>query len=189
MKLRPGELPLICGLVRSLTGVALDESKAYLIENRLGTIAEEAGCTTLNELYFKLKYEGDTDLTAKTVEAITTHETNWFRDGAPFEALQYKLAPESIDAREQKGQPRTLRIWSAACSTGQEPYGIAMVLREMIPDIDSWSIEILATDISDETLRKAAEGRYAPHDVRRSQRTTIVNGRRDSRAWTAGRRR
>ncbi|MFK7742214.1 MAG: protein-glutamate O-methyltransferase CheR [Planctomycetota bacterium] len=157
-------------MIRDLTGLALDESKAYLIEGRLGPIAEEMGCANLNELYFKMKYTPEPALQRRIIEAITTHETLWFRDGAPFEALQFKMVPESIDAREQIGQSKRLRIWSAACSTGQEPYGIAMIVRDLVPDIDSWNVEIIGTDISEETLEKAREGTYSEHDISRSQR-------------------
>lgn len=170
MKLREGELPLLCGVIRDLTGVALDESKVYLIEHRLGPIATDLGCGNLNELYFRLKHDGDEALRQRVVEAITTHETLWFRDGAPFEALQQEMAPESIAARAADGQPRRLRIWSAACSTGQEPYGIAMILRELVPDVDSWDVEILATDICEATLDKARAGTYSQLDLSRSQR-------------------
>ena len=170
MKLRDGEFNLIATLIKDLTGVHLDASKGYLIASRLGPIAESVGCANLNELYFKLRYDNDSLLTQRVVDAITTHETLWFRDGTPFEALKYKAIPESIDARSKSGRPRQLRIWSAACSTGQEPYGIAMVLREMIPDIDDWDIQILATDISKSSIETAEKAEYSTHDLTRTQR-------------------
>lgn len=170
MQLRTGELPLLRPLVQQLAGVHLDDSKGYLIESRLGPIAQRIGCANFNELYFKLRYDADPKLAQEIVDAITTHETNWFRDGAPFDAFQFKVAPESLDARGRLGTPKKLRIWSAACSTGQEPYGIAMVLCDMIPDIATWDIQILGTDISKSSLEVAEKGVYSTHDVSRTQR-------------------
>lgn len=170
MKLSPGEMPLLVTMIRQLAGVHLDESKGYLVENRLGPIAQRIGCVNFNELYFRLRYEAKPALVQEVIDAITTHETSWFRDGAPYDAFQFKVGPEVIDARTRAGTPRKLRIWSAACSTGQEPYGIAMVLSEMIPDIASWDVQIVATDISKATIDAAARGVYSVHDVGRTQR-------------------
>ena len=99
-----------------------------------------------------------------------TRRTSRFRDGALFDAFQFKVAPESIDARGRLGTPKKLRIWSAACSTGQEPYGLAMILSEMIPDIATWDIQITATDISKASIETAQRGVYSVHDVSRTQR-------------------
>jgi len=170
VQLRTGELPLLRTMIQQLAGVHLDDSKGYLIESRLGPIAQRIGCANFNELYFKLRYEADASLKQEVIDAITTHETNWFRDGAPFDAFQFKMAPESIDARARLGTPKKLRIWSAACSTGQEPYGIAMILADMIPDIATWDIQILGTDISKSSLATAEKGVYSVNDVSRTQR-------------------
>ncbi len=170
MKLLPGEFPLLANLIRQLAGVHLEETKGYLVENRLGPIATRVGCTNFNEFYFKLRYDAGSKLVEEVVDAITTHETSWFRDGGPYDALQFKVAPECIDARAAAGTPKKLRIWSAACSTGQEPYGIAMVLSEMIPDIASWDVQVLATDISVGSVETAKKGVYSAHDVGRTQR-------------------
>lgn len=174
MQLRPGELGLMRQLVLQLSGVALDEGKGYLVENRLSPIAEKSGCTNFNELYFKLRYGNDAALLQQVVDAITTHETNWFRDGAPYDALQFKLLPECLDNRGRLGAPKKLRIWSAACSTGQEPYSLAMVLHEMIPDIGKWDVQILGTDISQSSLQQAELGVYAEHEVKRTARPQLL---------------
>ena len=174
MQLRVGEMPLLQQLVLQLAGVALDDSKGYLIESRLGPIAERAGCSNFNELYFKLRYGGHRDLEQQVVDAITTHETNWFRDGSPFEAMQFKIVPESIDARERLGQGRKLRIWSAASSSGQEAYSIGMVLCELIPDIARWDIEILGTDIAKSSVEAAREGVYADYEMQRTSRPALM---------------
>ena len=174
MQLRPGEMPLMRQLVLQLAGVSLDDSKGYLVETRLGPIAEKAGCANFNELYFRLRYATDTPLVQQVVDAITTHETTFFRDGAPYDALQFKLLPEVIDARERMGQPRKLRIWSAACSTGQEPYSIGMIVREVLGDLKGWDIQILGTDISKSTLEAAERGVFPEHDMSRTARPQLT---------------
>ncbi|MCB9879533.1 MAG: protein-glutamate O-methyltransferase CheR [Planctomycetes bacterium] len=168
-------MQLMRQMVLQLTGVSLDDSKGYLIETRLGRIAEKAGCANFNELYFKMRYGAEKALEQQVVDAITTHETTWFRDGSPYDALQFKLLPEAIDAREKLGQGRKLRIWSCACSTGQEPYGIGMVMKELIGDLGGWDIEILATDIGSATLASAAQGVYSDLDMSRTMRPQLTN--------------
>ena len=106
----------------------------------------------------------DSTLQNKIVDAITTNETLFFRDSSPFDALQNKVIPETIDGKAGSLFPKRLRIWSAACSTGQEPYSIAMMLSEMLPDVHVWDINILGTDISDDVVARASRGWYAPRD-------------------------
>lgn len=168
-------MPLLQSMVRQLAGVALDDGKGYLIESRLGPIAERSGCANFNELYFKLRYASDPALTQAVVDAITTHETNWFRDGAPFDAMQFKIVPEAIDARERMGQGRRLRIWSAASSTGQEAYSIGMVLCELIPDIEKWDVQILGTDIARSSVESATRAIYADHEMQRTSRPQLMS--------------
>jgi chemotaxis protein methyltransferase CheR len=175
MQLRTGELPLMQQLVRQLAGVVLDDHKGYLIESRLGPIAEQQGCANFNELYFKLRYGSDQKLTQAVVDAITTHETNWFRDGTPFEALQFKVIPEVIDARARMGQAKRLRIWSAASSSGQEAYSVGMILCELIPDIASWDVQILGTDISRSSVESAQRAVYAEHEMQRTSRPQLMS--------------
>ncbi len=174
MQLNPGELPLIRQMVRQLTGVALDDTKGYLVESRLGPIAERIGCANFNELYFHVRYGRDAALQAQAVDAITTHETIFFRDDAPYEALQARLLPAVIEARTKLGQGKKLRIWSAACSTGQEPYSIGIVLHELLRDLRGWDIEIVATDISAGTLQTAEKGFFPEHEVARSARPRLT---------------
>lgn len=103
-------------------------------------------------------------LQSRVVEALTTNETSWFRDIQPFHTLERHVVPELIRARAAS---RTLTIWSAACSSGQEPYTIAMVLRERFPELAGWNVRILSTDISHEMLARAATGRYSRAEVNR----------------------
>lgn len=175
MQVNAEDLKAIARLVADLCGVVLDETKGYLIESRLGRIARERGCATFSELYYKARYDTDPALRNEIVNAITTQETLFFRDTSPFEALQYKILPEMIDARARTAFPRRLRIWSAACSTGQEPYSIAMTLHELLPDVHSWDVNILATDISDAALAHASKGSYAPHEIQRGMPAALLN--------------
>ena len=174
MQLRPGEMKLMQLLVRQLCGITLDDSKGYLVETRLGAIAARCGCSNFNELYFVLRHGHDQKLVELVIDAITTHETTWFRDGSPYDLLASKLVPDAIEARRALGQPKRLRIWSAACSTGQEPYSIAMVIKELLQDLSGWNIEILATDISSVTVAKAKTGLFSELDVSRTARPALM---------------
>ncbi|MCK5943903.1 MAG: protein-glutamate O-methyltransferase CheR [Planctomycetes bacterium] len=173
MKLRPGEMKLMQQLVLQLSGIALDTSKAYLIETRLGHLAERAGASNFNELYFMLRHGGDRELVREVVDAITTHETTWFRDPTAFGALERRVLPSLLEARERAGVKR-LRIWSAACSSGQEPYSVAMLLHELLPDLDRWDVQILGTDISTVTLERASRGVYSEHEMNRTSRPGMM---------------
>ncbi len=165
MQLTPDEIRAVARLVDELCGVVLDETKGYLINNRLGSLLEQSGCADYIEFCRKSRASGA--LQTQVIDAITTQETLFFRDAAPFDALKHKAVPETIDTKVNTPFPKRLRIWSAASSTGQEPYSIAMTLSELLPDIHSWDINILATDISDAALAQASLGRYKTHEVQR----------------------
>ena len=130
MSITPDELTAICGYVYDLCGIHLDDSKDYLIECRLGDIVKEADWRELCRAYPKGKAFDGQLLRSQIIDAITTNETLFFRDGTPFEALRHKAIPETIDSKSGSLYPRRLKIWCAACSTGQEPYSIAMTLCE-----------------------------------------------------------
>lgn len=174
MQVTAEDIKVISRLVDDLCGIVLDESKGYLIETRLSSVAEQAGCRTFAELYYKVRYAQDKALQTKIIDAITTNETLFFRDTSPFEALQHKVLPFVIDAKAGTPYPRRIRLWSAACSTGQEPYSIAMVLHELIPDIHAWDVSILATDISDAAVRQASAGCYAEHEIQRGMSPALL---------------
>ncbi len=185
MQVTPEDIKVISRLVDDLCGIVLDASKGYLIETRLSSVAEQAGCKTFSELYYKVRYANDKALQTKIIDAITTNETLFFRDTSPFEALQHKVLPELIDAKAGTPYARRLRFWSAACSTGQEPYSIAMVLQELLPDIDAWDVSILGTDISDAAIRQASAGFYADHEIQRGMTTPLLTKyfTREPRGW------
>jgi len=174
MQVRPEDLAFVARFVEELCGVVLDESKAYLVESRLGRLAQEHGCASYRELCERARRSGDALLRTQIIDAITTHETLFFRDQAPFDALQFKVLPELIDARTRARAPRRLRFWSAACSTGQEPYSIAMTLREMFPGNCPWEFFILATDISDAAIQQASRGWYAHHEIQRGMKPAML---------------
>jgi chemotaxis protein methyltransferase CheR len=173
LKVTRDEVSQVARMVDDLCGVVLDETKGYLIESRLGPIATEAGCTTFSELCQKA--HANRTLQGNIIDAITTQETLFFRDNSPFEALKYKAIPESIDSHANTPFSKRLRIWSAACSTGQEPYSIAMTLCEEIPDIHAWDINILATDICDTAVAQASTGRYAKHEIERGMTAPMLS--------------
>ena len=164
---RAAEVAELIALIQKLCGVCLNESKLYLLETRLDEILARHGLASYQELARAAASPGALKLRQEIIEAITTRETLFFRDEAPFQALQHKVLPELIDLKEKTPFPRRIRIWSAACSTGQEPYSIAIVLRETIPNVDAWDVQILATDISQEAIDKASRGEYEPFEVQR----------------------
>lgn len=175
MPLTPDDVDAVCGLVLDLCGVYLDQSKGYLIESRLADLVTRAGCASYAELARKARATNDRILQMRIVDAITTNETLFFRDNSPFEALRHKVLPDLIDAKAGSVFPKRIRIWSAACSTGQEPYSIAITIRELIPDVDTWNITILGTDVSDAAIQRASSGRYAAHEIERGLSPTHLN--------------
>ncbi len=173
MQITTREIPAVAQLVHKLCGVALDETKGYLIDSRLGGLVGEAGCASFSDLCEKA--HGNKSLELNIIDAITTQETLFFRDESPFEALKHKAIPEAIDARASTPFPKRLRIWSAAASTGQEAYSIAMTLSELLPDIQSRDVDILATDISDSAIMQASLGRYAKHEIQRGMTSQMLS--------------
>lgn len=161
MQLKDNELPVLIDLVYDLCGIALDDSKGYLLESRLSDIARDAGCQDYLQLVSRATNGSDPKLRSSIVDAITTHETLFFRDSSPFDALVHKALPESLDRASQHGGRPQLRIWSAACSTGQEPYSIAISILELLGSTAGFDIRILATDVSESSVERAREGTYS----------------------------
>jgi len=150
-------------LLKERSGLDLSADKQYLVESRLIPLARRAGLSGIAELVQKMK-NGAEALTTDVVEAMTTNETFFFRDKIPFDHLRDTILPQLVPARTNR---RALRIWSAASSTGQEPYSIAMCLREFGPALSGWRIEIVATDLSQEVLEKSKAGIYSQFEVQR----------------------
>jgi len=163
------EIELLSKYILGVSGIKLDKSKAYLLENRLAPILKETGCHSFADLYHAAKKERGGHLEKEIVDAISTNETFFFRDKTPFDLLKNKIIPDIIDRRGQGNQARKipLRIWSAACSTGQEVYSIAITLLEMLPGRDKFDISILGTDISSKAIGQASYGKYSKFEVER----------------------
>ena len=152
------EFEFIRSLLQKRSAIVLDDEKYYLVESRLQPLACREGFSSVGELVFKLKTSQINGLHQKVIEAMTTHETSFFRDTRPFEALRRSVLPERIAAQSVT---RKLRIWCMACSTGQEPYSLAMLIRDAFPQLQSWDVSIVATDISTQILEKAREGVFS----------------------------
>ncbi|HTS78051.1 MAG TPA: protein-glutamate O-methyltransferase CheR [Bryobacteraceae bacterium] len=164
MPLTSGDLDYVREFVRSASAIVLD-NKDYLIEARLATLAMADGHESLINLMIALREErGDRPLHRKVVDALTTNETSFFRDMHPFEAIRKTILPELIERNRAR---KTLRIWSAACSAGQEPLSLAMTIAQHFPETGDWQVQILATDLSDEMLAHARAGRYSQIEVNR----------------------
>jgi chemotaxis protein methyltransferase CheR len=152
-------------LLRERSGLVLSADKQYLVESRLLPVARRAGMAGLTELVQELRRGSKVEpLVTEVVEAMTTNESFFFRDKLPFELFRNAIVPELIAAR---GTSRRIRIWCAAASTGQEPYSLAMSLKEMGEAVAGWRIEIVATDLSNDVLEKARAGIYSQFEVQR----------------------
>jgi chemotaxis protein methyltransferase CheR len=151
-------------LVEKNIGVSLDASKAYLIQSRLSNVVSKHGFAGHTPLLRFLITNPVGDIHWQAFEAMTTNETSFFRDIHPFEILKTTIFPDLIQKRKDA---RELNIWSAASSTGQEPYSIAILLREYFPELAGWKIRILATDISEQALEKASLGIYNQTEIQR----------------------
>ncbi len=149
--------------LKQRSGLVLTADKQYLVESRLLPVARKAGHATLGDLVEALK-RGDEALTAAVVEAMATNESFFFRDKIPFEHFRAIVMPALIAARRNA---RTIRIWCAAASTGQEPYSLAMCLKDMTHDIAGWRIEMFASDLCGDVLEKARQGLYSQFEVQR----------------------
>ncbi|KPG01250.1 protein-glutamate O-methyltransferase CheR [Rhodopseudomonas palustris] len=150
-------------ILKDRSGLMLSADKKYLLESRLLPLARKAGVAGISELVQKMKAGSET-LIHDVVEAMTTNETFFFRDKTPFDHFKDSVIPELIKARAGR---RSLRIWCAASSTGQEPYSLAMLLKEKAAELAGWRIEIIATDLSPEVLAKSKNGLYSQFEVQR----------------------
>lgn len=150
--------------MKTQSGLHLTDDKMYLIESRLTPVASKFGYSSISQLINALRTAPKPDHVTAVVEAMATHETSFFRDKTPFEHLQRAILPALSQAR---AGAKRLRIWCAACSSGQEPYSLAMLLDENATLFPGWSIEIVATDISRSVLQKAEAGVFSQFEVQR----------------------
>lgn len=169
LKINPQELTVITKYIHEISGIHLDAGKKYLLETRLSSIAEANGCANYQDLYHKAKRDARKVIEKQIIDAISTNETLFFRDTGPFELLRHKILPELIDRRTPKSNltKTSIRIWSAAASTGQELYSIAIVLRELLGDTSRYNIKLLGTDISDSAIAQASMAKYNKFEIER----------------------
>jgi len=161
---KPEEFDYVSALLKRESGLVIGRDKVYLLESRLVPLARERGMAGLSDVIQALMTGRDANLVKAVVDAMTTNETFFFRDVRPFDQFKTVSMPEVLTSRATK---RQLRIWSAACSTGQEPYTIAMILKEMEAKIAGWKIEIIATDLALDVLERAKKGVYSQFEVQR----------------------
>lgn len=166
-KLTPVELKAVSDYVYSICSISLDASKGYLVEGRLAHLVDELRLASFAQLVMRARADSGGSINRKIIDAITTGETLFFRDSAPFDALRHKVIPELIDSRKRAGSNAPIRIWSAACSTGQEVFTIGIVLKELLGDPLKYNIRILGTDISDQALQRASRGQYSDIEISR----------------------
>ena len=171
MTIEREEFEYVSTLVRSDAGLVLEKGKEYLVEARLRPLAQEAGLTSVQAFIQQLRTPGATMMRRRTIEAMTTNETSFFRDLHPFESLRKTVLPRIIESRRDE---RRLFIWSAACSTGQEAYTIAMIIRENFPELANWNCRIIGTDLSRDVVARAQSGRYSQLEVNRGLPATLL---------------
>lgn len=151
-------------LLKEKSGLVLSQDKAYLIESRLNPIAKKWGYDGIPAMTQVMRGVPSPDLVNDIVEAMTTNETSFYRDNSPFNIFKEMVIPYY---KSKTGQPPKLRIWCAAASSGQEPYSLAMMLKEEAASLPGWTFEIVATDISHEVLEQAKNGIYTQFEVQR----------------------
>lgn len=164
MPLATPDIDYLRGIVADLSGNVIAPRQVYMLEQRLTPLAESMGLEDLDALVAELRRSHDPSLKTKVAEAVTVNETSFFRDVHPFNALRTSIIPELVKKNQDK---KSIRIWCAAASTGQEPVSIAMTIREGFPELSAWKFEIVATDLSEEVLEKCRTGNYSQLEVNR----------------------
>ncbi len=152
-------------LVMDRSAIVLDENKDYLVAARLTPIAEKEGFASLQDLVNRLRTEpSHSRLTKAVVEAMTTNETSFFRDMAPFDALRQHVLPDIIEKRQDR---KIINLWCGASSSGQEPYSICITIKEHFPQLNDWRVGLTATDLSSEMVKRTKEGKYSQLEANR----------------------
>ena len=159
------DFDVIRRLLLERSAIVLEAGKQYLVETRLAPLVRQLNLESIGELIAQLRSQpAGNGLCRQVVEAMVTTETSFFRDHHPFEALRKVVIPDLIGRRRAE---RRLHIWCAACSSGQEPYSLALLFREHFPELEGWKISLLASDLSQEVLARAREGRFNQIEVNR----------------------
>jgi chemotaxis protein methyltransferase CheR len=179
------EFEYIRALVHGSAAITLERGKEYLVESRLGAVAANEGFSSLSAMIERLRREPADDLHRRVVEAMTNNETLFFRDPRPFAMLKNAVLPELAKAR---ASTRSLNAWCAACSTGQEPYSVAMLLREQLPSLAGWRLRLIGSDISRVALARARAGSYTQFEIGRGLPAALLAKYFEARGscWQAG---
>jgi chemotaxis protein methyltransferase CheR len=165
------DFDFICQILKTRSGLLLTNDKAYLLESRLLPVARKWKLATFDDLVRLIRTKNDEAVIRDVVEAMTTNESFFFRDTKPFDQFKQICMPALLKARAAQ---KTIRIWSAACSSGQEAYSLAMILSEMGPQLNGWKIDIVGTDLSQEILTRAKDGMYSQFEVQRGLPITLL---------------
>jgi chemotaxis protein methyltransferase CheR len=164
MSLSRASFDFVRAVLRQRSAHNLEDDKVYLVETRLLPVARRHGCASVEDLVLRLRSRRNEKLLSELVEAMTINETFFFRDGQPFEVLRQTVLPELVRLRSKI---RCLNIWSAACSSGQEAYSVAILLRHHFPVLSNWNIRLIASDLSAAMLERARRGQYTELEVSR----------------------
>ena len=167
----PSAFESLSRLLYAQCGLVLEPGKEYLVRGRLTPIMEKHRCQSLDQLLQRIQTNGSTGLLTEVIEAMVTTETSFFRDFHPFETLRKTVLPALIEQRRKKKQ---LNIWCAASSSGQEPYSVALLIRDAFPELESWKLFFSATDLSREMLTRCRTGRYSQLEVNRGLPTPLL---------------
>lgn len=169
--MKPEDFDLFAVLVKQRSGLVLSRDKAYLLESRLMPVARKWNLKTLDELAGQVRDKRDENMLRDITEAMTTNESFFFRDQKPFDQFRNLLLPQLLKSRAAKKQ---IRIWSAAASSGQEAYSLAMILTEEAAKLQGWKIDIVGTDLSSEIIDRAKSGIYSQFEVQRGLPVTLL---------------
>jgi chemotaxis protein methyltransferase CheR len=153
------------------SAISLDDGKEYLVSSRLMPLARDQGYDSVNALIGELRRRPFGKLHVSTVEALATTETSFFRDFHPFEALRTEVIPTLIRKRRAT---RTLNVWCAACSSGQEPHSLSILIKENFPSLETWNLQFFASDLSQQMIKKAVEGQYLQHEINRGLPASLL---------------
>jgi len=167
----PQDFDFISTLIKSRSGLVLTPDKAYLLESRLMPVARKHGLKGLDELIGVMRTRKEEALIIEVTEAMTTNESFFFRDIKPFDLLRDEVLPPLL---EKRAAQKHLRVWCAAASSGQEPYSIAIVLKELGAKMAGWKVDMVGTDISHDILNKAKGGQYSQFEVQRGMPITLL---------------
>jgi chemotaxis protein methyltransferase CheR len=171
IRMKPEDFDLFATLVKQRSGLTLTREKAYLLESRLMPVARKYNMGTLEDMVMQIRGQRNEALLSDITEAMTTNETFFFRDQKPFDIFRDLLLPQLLTTHTAKKQ---IRIWSAASSSGQEAYSIAMICAEEAAKLQGWKIDIIGTDLSREMVERSKTGIYTQFEVQRGLPITML---------------